>query len=63
MNRLKWFLRRIIYKILDIPDELVESIGGLNWAVEQNTRRINKLSEESADMRYDLFEQINKYDI
>jgi hypothetical protein len=30
---------------LAIPDELEESIGGLNWAVQQNANRINQIIE------------------
>ena len=39
--KLIWIIRRFIYWLLGIPDELEESIGGLNWAVMQNAKRIS----------------------
>ena len=35
-----WKPRRFIYRLLGLPDEIEESIGGLNWAVNQNAGRL-----------------------
>ena len=42
---MKWKIRRLVYWLLGIPDEIEESIGGLNWGCEQNARRINALEQ------------------
>jgi len=39
-NYLIWKPRRFIYRLLDLPDEIEESIGSLNWAVNQNAGRL-----------------------
>ncbi len=35
-----WKPRHLIYRLLGLPDEIEESIGGLNWAVKQNAGRL-----------------------
>jgi hypothetical protein len=35
-----WKPRHLIYRLLGLPDEIEESIGGLNWAVNQNAGRL-----------------------
>lgn len=42
---MKWIIRRFIYWFLGIPDEIEESIGGLNWACQQNASRIEALEK------------------
>jgi hypothetical protein len=48
---MKWKIRRLIYWLLGIPDEIEESIGGLNWATQQNAARINSLDLEIRRLR------------
>ncbi len=43
LTYLIWTPRRFIYRLLGLPDEIEESIGGLNWAVNQNAERISRI--------------------
>ena len=47
---MKWKLRRLVYRILGLPDEIEEQLGGLQWGVEQLARRTRELEEWAALM-------------
>jgi len=48
---MKWAIRRFVYWLLGIPDEIEESIGGLNWGCQQNAHRINELEAKIERLR------------
>lgn len=52
-----WKPRHLIYRLLGLPDEIEESIGGLNWAVKQNAGRLEIIEGFLVlDGEYDVLE-------